>query len=63
MEFKHDSRRRMERLILEAFTHNCRLNEYGLTDKFIHIISVDRLQIMIAEEFIEKDMLRMYESE
>jgi hypothetical protein len=62
-QFRHDTRRRMEWLLLAAFKHNMSLNDKGLLNKFIHIISVDRLQIMIAEEFLEKDMLKMVDTE
>lgn len=62
-QFRHDTRRRMESLLVAAFKHNLSLNDKGLLNKFIHIISVDRLQIMIAEEFLEKDMLKMVDSE
>jgi hypothetical protein len=53
----------MEKLLIAAFKHNMSLNQKGLLNKFIHIISVDRLQIMIAEEFLEKDMLKMFDME
>ena len=38
------------------------LNEKGLLDRFIHVISVDRLTTMIADEFLENDMIRMFDS-
>ena len=56
------NRRRMENLIYQSFRHNMRLNDFGLLNKFVHLISVDRLQLLIADEFIEHDVLRSFES-
>ena len=51
-----------ESCILAAFKHNIQLNSKGLLNKFAHVISVDRLQQLIAREFIEKDLLKMRDS-
>lgn len=56
------SRYNMEKLYLTAFRHNMSLNEKGLLDNFIHVISVDRLMLLIAEEFLEHDMIRMFDT-
>lgn len=58
----YQTRHRMENLLLEAFKHNMCLNEKGLLDRFVHVISVDRLMILIAEEFLETDLIRMFDS-
>lgn len=41
-------RERMESCILAAFKHNMRLNPTGLLNRFVHVISTDRLQQLIA---------------
>lgn len=48
---------------MAAFKHNMNLNEKGLIRRFVHVVSVDRLQMLIAEEFIENDMLKMFDTE
>ena len=63
MEKEEEGNRcRMENLIYQSFRHNMRLNDFGLLNKFVHLISVDRLQLLIADEFIEHDVLRSFES-
>lgn len=39
------------------------LNEKGLLDRFIHVISIDELQLMLGKEFLENDMLTMFDIE
>lgn len=58
----YNARHRMERIYLRAFKHNMSLNEKGLLDRFVHVISVDRLMLLIANEFKEKDLIRMFDS-
>ena len=58
----YETRHRMETILLEAFKHNMCLNEKGLLDRFLHVISVDRLMLLIAEEFLENDLIRMFDS-
>ena len=50
----------MESLIFKVFKHNQALTEYGLLNKFVHLISIDRLQIALADEFIELDVLESF---
>ena len=54
---------RMESCILAAFKHNMNLGPTGLLNKFVHVISTDRLQQLIAQEFLENDMLKMFDTE
>ena len=51
---------RMENLIFKVFKHNQTLSEFGLLNKFVHLISIDRLQLALADEFIELDVLESF---
>ena len=53
----------MEEIYLRVFKRNISLGDTELLDNFVHVIGIDRLQLMLAEEFYETDMLKMFEHE
>jgi hypothetical protein len=55
-------RKGMERIYLELFRYNASMDSHGERDKyFMHVIDINEVQIELAKELLEHDLLNMYE--
>lgn len=58
-----DTRKKLEAIYLTAFRINMLLSDSERVDGFVTIINEDDFTMQLAEEFIERDLLKSYESE
>ena len=55
-------RRGMERIYLELFRYNIHMdNAKDRDDYFMHVININEIQLDLAKELLESDLLTMYE--
>ena len=51
----------MEEIFLQTFRVNLLKDSRNLVNDYLHVISEDTLSIKLAEEFIERDLIKAWE--